>query len=422
MRSAREGQGISHTIGGSGMPEPAPAPGQPAAPGPPASHALDLDLDLDLDRLVDDPPIHLVAAIGRPLLLQLSGDEQRLAAWRQTAATVQTYRARHDLHDPTRAVGPPPDDPAEQAEWYGLIEQIRRYLGDLEPAGTRWSDPTVLTVFGSHHSQMERQVARDQVLDAALPQLPISPEIQAHLVAAPNAELCARVSAALNLLEQQPAGHTPQHGPLARQLDQLAHSRADATAALIDAQQRLADAKGVTNWAVRRQLQAEVAVHHQALDRIVAYQRDHEVLAAHARAVHHEREQWEMTNGPALACGRLALIELDQREAEALLELQHDPPAYLTELGPPAATSRWHQTAIRVQCYRSANDITDADHPLGPEPPDPTARWEWRRLSLECTQLRIAAADQRGLPPPTATARVMLDELGAEGPAPFPHG
>ncbi len=41
---------------------------------------------------------------------------------------------------------------------------------------------------------------------------------------------------------------------------------------------------------------------------------------------------------------------------------------------------------------------------------DGVERWEWRRLSLECTQLRIAAADQRGLPPPPATATSGLDE------------
>ena len=48
---------------------------------------------------------------------------------------------------------------------------------------------SVLTVFGSHHSQMERHVARTQILHATWPQLLISPEVHARLNAAPNAEL-----------------------------------------------------------------------------------------------------------------------------------------------------------------------------------------------------------------------------------------
>jgi len=271
---------------------------------------------------------------------------------------------------------------------------------------------------------MERHVARTQILHATWPQLLISPEVQARLNAAPNAELCTYVSAALTIVEQRPTdpATTPQLGPLQRRHQQLAHSRTTATAALFEAQQRLDEAKGITNWAVRRQLQADVAVHRQALDRITTYQHDLDALATDARTLEHQRVQWEITHGPALACGWFALIELDQREAEALLELQSHPPAYLAELGPPSPTSRWQEATLRVERYRSANDITDPDHALGPEPADPTAHWELQHLATELTHLRTVLSDQRGLPPPTATTtrgHLVLDDL--EGPAPFSH-
>jgi hypothetical protein len=63
-------------------------------------------------RLEQDPPGHLVAELGgRP------DTPAGRAAWRAAAIAIQTYRTRHQVDDPTSALGPAPTNPAAHQEW-----------------------------------------------------------------------------------------------------------------------------------------------------------------------------------------------------------------------------------------------------------------------------------------------------------------
>ncbi len=79
------------------------------------------------------PPRYLVNAIGRPPMNpRVPAGQERRRAWRRAAATIERYRDTHQVTDPARALGRPPQDPAPARAWRdaaATVDECRRDLG-----------------------------------------------------------------------------------------------------------------------------------------------------------------------------------------------------------------------------------------------------------------------------------------------------
>jgi hypothetical protein len=134
---------------------------------------------------------------------------------------------------------------------------------------------------------------------------------------------------------------------------------------------------------------------------------------------HRTRLDWDHTHKTTLAEARIAASELRRRELQALLQLAHDPPAYLLgELGrPPTAEpvrTAWLGGARAIVAYRTTHAI-DGPEPLGPSPADPLMRIHHRiatrHLDHAKQQLQRAVVErpERSLPPQTVELTDSLD-------------
>ena len=68
-----------------------------------------------------EPPAHV-----RELLGPVPGSTRGTRAWRQAAAQVQEYRTAYNVHDPERALGREPRDPAQRAAWRHARSAVER--------------------------------------------------------------------------------------------------------------------------------------------------------------------------------------------------------------------------------------------------------------------------------------------------------
>jgi hypothetical protein len=82
------------------------------------------------------------------------------------------------------------------------------------------------------------------------------------------------------------------------------------------------------------------------------------------------RVAWDARYAEKLTTGRVAAEELVQRESEALLALEVDPPHYLVaELGRPpsgpAGLKAWRQATRLIERYRACHEIGDPARAFG---------------------------------------------------------
>lgn len=103
------------------------------------TRTIDKHVAAHIDRVVASPPDHLVRTIGTPPTDSAARDQ-----WRATAAMIETHRARWNITDPIRALGPPTDDPVERSEAHAIIAQLRRAL---EPQQREVEEPPVRSLY-----------------------------------------------------------------------------------------------------------------------------------------------------------------------------------------------------------------------------------------------------------------------------------
>jgi len=297
-----------------------------------------------LAELAAHPPAYLFAAIGRPGQLALGGAGVAGSPWLAAAGHIISYRLQYGIDDPTRALGAQPAPPAalaQEMDWRFVLDEIRWTAGNL---GERLADPAVLTVFDPTGRVDPQRVL--QVLSGSLSTERIGGGREQRVRAAPSHSLRERVVEALDLLRQRPPDRLAE-------LEQLEALRR-ATEVLY---------KQELPAGPRRSRQRESDPAHarrpeQLWQRLAELDR---AIAGERRAWH-ERAAWSARHADALAVGRLAAEELAERESEALLALEEEPPPYLiAELGSPptglSGRATWRNGARIIERHRTRHEI-----------------------------------------------------------------
>jgi hypothetical protein len=349
-----------------------------------------------LAELAAYPPAYLVAAIGRPGRPGLGGADPARSPWLQVAGHIVGYRLQYDISDPTRALGAQPPQPvglAQEMDWRFVMGEIRWSAGNL---GERLADPAVVAVFDPA-GRVDPQQALELLSDTPSSQR-IGGGRERRIGAAPSHLLRERVTEAVELLRQQPADRLSE-------LEQLEALRR-ATEMLY--KQELAAgpyrrSEPATSGATQVRRDEQLQRRLDELDTAIAGER-------HAWRQHAE---WNARHADALALGQLAAEELGQRESEALLALEEDPPQYLlAELGaPPASLSSrttWRHGARLIERHRTRHEVGDPDKAFGTGR-DPAIRDHLaiirRQVSLVRDALHLAGDDALALPAPPSMDR-----------------
>jgi hypothetical protein len=344
-----------------------------------------------LAELSAHPPAYLVAAIGRPGRPELGGADSAQSPWLEAAGHIVGYRLQYGISDPTRALGVQPAQSvglAQEMDWRFVMGEIRWSAGNL---GERLADPAVLAVFDP-----AGRVDPQRTLEA-LSAGPSSERIgggrERRIRAAPSHLLRERVGEALDLLRQRPPDRLSE-------LEQLEAIRR-ATEVLY--KQELAAgahlrSEPATSGATQVRRDEQLSRRLDELDRAIAGE----------RRAWREQTAWGAQHADALALGRLAAEELGQRESEALLALEEDPPRYLlAELGaPPASMSgrtTWRHGARLIERHRTRHEIGDPEQAFG-SGRDPAMRDQLalirRQVALVRDALHLARDDTLALPQP----------------------
>jgi len=103
------------------------------------TRTIDGHVAANVDRVVASPPDHLLRTIGTPPTDGAARDQ-----WRAAATMIETHRARWNITDPIRALGPPTDDPVERSEAHAIIAQLR---SALEPQQHEIEEPPVRSLY-----------------------------------------------------------------------------------------------------------------------------------------------------------------------------------------------------------------------------------------------------------------------------------
>src|SRR6266545_815220 len=197
---------------------------------------------------------------------------------------------------------------AQEMDWRLVMGEIRWSAGNL---GERLADPAALAVFDP-----AGRVDPQRTLEA-LSAGPSSERIgggrERRIRAAPSHLLRERVGEALDLLRQRPPDRLSE-------LEQLEAIRR-ATEVLYK-QELMAGAhlrsEPATSGATQLRRDEQLSRRLDELDSAIAGE----------RRAWREQTAWGARHADALALGRLAAEELGQRESEALLALEEDPPRY----------------------------------------------------------------------------------------------
>src|SRR6266542_4149449 len=277
---------------------------------------------------------------------------------------------------------------AQEMDWRLVMGEIRWSAGNL---GERLADPAALAVFDP-----AGRVDPQRTLEA-LSAGPSSERIgggrERRIRAAPSHLLRERVTEALDLLRQRPPDRLPE-------LEQLEAIRR-ATEVLY--KQELAAgphlrSEPATSGMTQVRRDEQLSRRLDELDSAIAGE----------RRAWREQAAWGARHADALALGRLAAEELGQRESEALLALEEDPPRYLlAELGaPPTSMSgrtTWRHGARLIERHRTRNGIGDPVQAFG-SGRDPAMRDHLAlirpQVALVRDALHLARDDTLALPPP----------------------
>jgi len=343
-----------------------------------------------LAELAAHPPAYLVAAIGRPGRPELGGAAAQ-SPWLEVAGHIVGYRLQYGISDLTRALGAQPAQSvglAQEMDWRFVMGEIRWSAGNL---GERLADRAVLAVFDPT-GRVDPQRALE-----ALTAGPSSERIgggrERRIRAAPSHLLRERVGEALDLLRQRPPDRLPELEQLEalRRATEVLYKQELAAGAHLRSEPAT---PGTTP--VRRDEQLS-----RRLDEL-------DSAIAGERRAWREQTAWGARHADALALGRLAAEELGQRESEALLALDEDPPRYLlAELGaPPTSMSgrtTWRHGARLIERHRTRHEIGDPEQAFG-SGRDPAVRNHLavvrRQVDLVRGALHLARDDTLTLPQP----------------------
>src|SRR6266511_253586 len=141
-------------------------------------------------------------------------------------------------------------------------------------------------------------------------------------------------------------------------------------------------------------LEATMAVHQAALDRLGLAQRRLEQEQTEARQAARQRSRWDDRHRLPLAIGLYSAYELAQRDLEALIALERDPPAYLKrELGgvPDGIPGQvaWRDGARLIERYRAEYNVDYPTAALGPAPSGQAAGLARQQVAQAVQALKV---------------------------------
>jgi Ni/Co efflux regulator RcnB len=332
-------------------------------------------------------PAYLVAALGRP----------GSAEWRGLALEIERYRRGSGITSRACALGGLPGDAQGAGEWSRLTGRIARYQGVNEVG---FED---LCVFRADAERVREQAALSLLEDRRWLGALSSREIQ-KIIRMPTLVLRRHVSYAVGLLGDRPADRSARLSGMEAEIGAVRANQGPHQAAVREAAARLRSLRGRSPGeqagAVAVRLEATMAVHQAALERLALVRRRLEREQTEARQAARQRSRWDDRHRLPLAIGLHSAYELAQRDLEAVMALERDPPVYLKrELGgvPDSVTGRmaWRQGARLIERYRAEHNIDYSTAALGP-PPSGQAAGHARQQTAEA--VAALTVEIRGAP------------------------
>jgi Ni/Co efflux regulator RcnB len=378
-----------------------PPQGRPATGGPGRDVLSDQAVWLERRQ-----PAHLVAALGRP------GSPE----WRGLALQIERYRRRSGIASRACALGGLPGDPEGAREWSRLARRIARYQGVREVG---FED---LCVFPAAAQRRREQAALSLLEDRRWLGALSSTEIQ-KIIRMPTLVLRRHVSYAVGRLRDRPADRSARLQGLEAEIGAVRANQGPHQAAVREASARLRSLRGGSPGEpagpVAVRLEATLAVHQAALERLELVRRGLEQEQTEARQAARQRSHWDDRHRLPLAIGLHSAYELAQRDLEAVIALERDPPAYLRrELGEvPASTAgrvAWREGARLIERYRAEYNIDYPTAALGPPASGQAAGHARQQTAEAVAALKVeirAAPLVRDLP-----GEVPEIDLGPAGP------
>jgi hypothetical protein len=212
----------------------------------------------------------------------------------------------------------------------------------------------------------------------------------------PDAELRTRIDQATALLERRPpltaqTGVTELHQEQAR----LRGYRRDETSWIVEARQRLAEDR--LRRSERRRLQRAIPERVKAVTQLERRLDDVDQRLADLDAERAAQAAWDRDHAESLGEALIYGRELSHRELVMAVQLEQDPPRYLTEeLGgrprTPTGRAAWRAAAVAIEAYRATHGIDDPDSALGFAPDESTAQLERAGLA-RLTQVAVQAME-----------------------------
>jgi Ni/Co efflux regulator RcnB len=380
---------------------------------PPPSHGRPATGRLGRDVLSDQAawleqrqPAYLVAALGRP----------GSAEWRGLAGEIERYRRGSGITSRACALGGLPGDAEGAGEWSRLARRIARYQGVNEVG---FED---LCVFPAAAERAREQAALSLLEDRRWLGALSSTEIQ-KIIRMPTLVLRRHISYAVGLLRDRPVDRSARLSVVEAELGAVRANARPHQAAVREASARLRSLRprspGEQAETATVRLEATLAVHQAAVERLEVVGRGLEQEQTEAREAGRQRSRWDDRHHLPLAIGLHSAYELAQRDLEAVIALERDPPAYLQcELGevPGSAAGRaaWRDGARLIERYRAEYNIDYPTAALGPPLSDQAASHARQQTAkaLAALKLEIRAAPMvRDLP-----GELPEIDLGLAGP------
>jgi hypothetical protein len=333
------------------------------------------------DWLEQQQPAYLIAALGRPGPLE----------WRELALEIDRYRRAAGISSRVSTLGAsPPSRTSQSREWQQLARRISQYQG---VGGVGFDE---LCAFPDRMQRSQEQ-AVVSLLEACRWVGVLAPGEIRTIIRMPSLALRRHVTFAA-LLVSGPARRSMKLSPLQADLADLPAHQATHEPAARHTRVRLralADGPDQDDGAAAVWLQAKLELHQVALARLPLVKRKMERLRRELRpdGTHHARPN--PLHQLPVAIGLHSAYELQRRDLEVLIAIEHDPPQYFARaLGmvPTVAEGRaaWREGARLIERYRAQHGIEDPHEALGPFPSSPIdkapiGRWPRSSRAFGCT-------------------------------------
>jgi len=330
--------------------------------------------------LEQEQPAYLVAALGRP----------RSSEWRALALEIERYRRASGITSRVAALGgPPPTRTKEGREWQQLAGRIAKYQG---VTGIGFDE---FCVFPGQMHCLQEQAALS-LLESRRWLGVLSPAEIQTIIRMPTLVLRRHVTFAALLLGERPRSRSVRLAPVQAEIADVRAHQAAHEGAVRQARARLRALRGrpseeVAAPAVR--LEAKLQVHEAALARLAVLQRRVDRLQLEQRQAVNQHSRSNGLHQLPVAIGLHSAYELARRDLEAVIALEHDPPAYLTRaLGAvPNATrgqAPWRDGARLIERYRAQYNVDDPADALGPAPSRHVAGSVRQEIAQSINELR----------------------------------